>query len=130
MFVKFISGNNVKTKPEANMACNGEDVFIVDSVCTEYITRLLIFLENKRSVLNVALIVIPNGHAIPVEEKGGLIIPGGAKLKGALYVPNFKYNLLPISRLSKYLQYALPSFLIIMRSRSLIQSGKFQGGCI
>nr|GEX04774.1 hypothetical protein [Tanacetum cinerariifolium] len=99
-FVKFFSrsSNNVKAKPEANMAGNKDDVWIVDSGCIEYITHKSNLLENKKGTSNEAPVVIPNGHAIPVEGNGDFILPGGAKINGRL------------------------------RTRSLIGLGKCQGG--
>lgn len=136
-FVRFFSGfgNNVKIKPEANMAGNRDDVWVVDSSFTEYITHWLNLLENKSGTSNEAPVGIPNGHAIPVEGKGDFTLPEGAKLNGVLYVPNFKHNLLSVSRLSKELQCAVtffPDFFVIqeLRTRSLIGAGKCQGGCI
>nr|GEZ67102.1 putative Gag-pre-integrase domain, Gag-polypeptide of LTR copia-type [Tanacetum cinerariifolium] len=112
-FVKFFSrsSNNVEAKPEANMAGNKDDVWVVDSGCTEYITHKSNLLENKKVTSNEAPVVIPNGHAIPVEGKGDFILPGGAKINGVLYIPNFKHNL-----------------LLGLRTRNLIGSSKCQGG--
>nr|GFB23511.1 hypothetical protein [Tanacetum cinerariifolium] len=49
-FVKFFSrsSNNIKAKPEANMAGNKDDVWVVDSGCTEYITHKSNLLENRK----------------------------------------------------------------------------------
>nr|GEZ28282.1 Gag-pre-integrase domain, Gag-polypeptide of LTR copia-type [Tanacetum cinerariifolium] len=68
-FVKFFSrlSNNVEAKPEANMAGNKDDVWVVDSGCTEYITHKSNLFENKKGNSNEAPVVIPNGHAIPIE---------------------------------------------------------------
>nr|GFB08414.1 hypothetical protein [Tanacetum cinerariifolium] len=101
-FVKFFSrlSNNVEAKPEANMTGNKDDVWVVDSGCTEYITHKSNLLENKKGTSNEAPVVIPNGHAIHVEGNGDFILPGGAKINGGL------------------------------RTRSLIGSGKCQGGII
>nr|GEV80437.1 putative Gag-polypeptide of LTR copia-type [Tanacetum cinerariifolium] len=95
-FVKFCShsSNNVEAKHEANMAANKDDVWVVDSGCTKYITHKSNLLENKKDTSNEAPVVIPNGHVIPVEGKGDFILPGGAKINGVLYIPNFKLNLI------------------------------------
>nr|GEX85880.1 reverse transcriptase, RNA-dependent DNA polymerase [Tanacetum cinerariifolium] len=76
------------------MAGNKDDVWVVDSGCTEYITHKSNLLENKNGTSNEAPVVTPNGHAIPVEGRGDFIMPGGAKINGVLYIPNFKHNLL------------------------------------
>nr|GFA77205.1 Gag-pre-integrase domain, Gag-polypeptide of LTR copia-type [Tanacetum cinerariifolium] len=105
-FIKFFSrsSNNVEAKPEANMAGNKDDVWVVDSGCTEYITHKSNLLENNKGTSNEAPIVIPNGHAIPVDGKGDFILPRGAKINGVLHIPNFKHNLHSVSRICKDLQ--------------------------
>lgn len=135
MFVRLFSdsGNNVQIKPEANMAGKKDDVWVVDSGCTEYITHWPNLLENKKGTTNEAPVVIPNGHTIPVEGKGDFTLPGGAKLNGVLYVPNFKYNLLSVSRLTKDLKCAVtffPDFFVMqgLQTKSLIGAGKCEGG--
>nr|GEV58471.1 putative reverse transcriptase, RNA-dependent DNA polymerase, Gag-polypeptide of LTR copia-type [Tanacetum cinerariifolium] len=85
-FVKFFSrsSNNVEAKPKANMAGNKDDVWVVDSGCTEYITHKSNLLENKKGTSNEALIVKPNGHAIPGLHTRSLIRSG--KCQGGLYL--------------------------------------------
>nr|GEX12936.1 Gag-pre-integrase domain, Gag-polypeptide of LTR copia-type [Tanacetum cinerariifolium] len=106
VFVKFFSrsSNNVEAKPEANMAGNKDDVWVIDSGCTEYITYKSNLLENKKGTSNEAPVVIPNGHAIPVERNRDSILPGGAKINRVLHILNFKHNLLSVSRIYKDLQ--------------------------
>nr|GFA06896.1 Gag-pre-integrase domain, Gag-polypeptide of LTR copia-type [Tanacetum cinerariifolium] len=129
-FVKFFSrsSNNIEAKPEANMAGNKDDVWVVDSGCTEYITHKSSLLENKKGPSNEAPVVIPNGHAILVEGKGDFILAGGAKINRVLHITNFKHNLLSISRICKDLQCVVtfsPYFFVMqgLRTRSLIGSG-------
>ncbi|KAJ0457906.1 putative transcription factor interactor and regulator CCHC(Zn) family [Helianthus annuus] len=71
-FVKFFSGSNsgAETKPEANMAGKGDDTWVMDSGCTEYIAHEPELIENTKRTSCEALVVIPNGDAIPVEGKG------------------------------------------------------------
>ncbi|GJR58569.1 hypothetical protein Tco_1500731 [Tanacetum coccineum] len=45
-----------------------------------------------------APVVIPNGDSILVKGKGDHILPGGTKVNGVLYVPDFKCNLLSIRK--------------------------------
>ncbi|GJZ80943.1 putative RNA-directed DNA polymerase [Tanacetum coccineum] len=104
LFMNFFSGvgskNDVETKLEANLAGNRDNVWVVNSGCTEYITHQLNLLMNQKRTSNEAPVVIPNGSAILVMGRGEFSLPGGAKINGVLYVPNFKYNLLSVSRLS------------------------------
>nr|GFB38101.1 hypothetical protein [Tanacetum cinerariifolium] len=134
-FVKFFSrsSNNIKAKPDANMAGNKDDVWVVDSGCTEYITHKSNLLENKKGTSNEAPVVIPSGHAIPVEGKGDFILLGRAKINGVLHIPNFKHNLLSVSRICKDLQCAVTffsNFFVMqgLRTRSLIGLDKCQEG--
>nr|GEY69397.1 putative reverse transcriptase, RNA-dependent DNA polymerase, Gag-polypeptide of LTR copia-type [Tanacetum cinerariifolium] len=85
-FVKFFSrsSNNVEAKPEANMAGYKDDVWVVDSGCTEYITHKSNLLENKKGASNEAPVVIPNGHAISGLRTRSLI--GSGKFQGGLYL--------------------------------------------
>ncbi|GJZ90439.1 putative RNA-directed DNA polymerase [Tanacetum coccineum] len=53
-----------------------------------------------------------------VKEKGDYILPGGTKVNGALYVPDFKCTLLSVSRLSHDLYRAVWVFLIKHKSEA------------
>ncbi|GJU48850.1 putative RNA-directed DNA polymerase [Tanacetum coccineum] len=137
LFVNFFSGagskNDVETKHEANLAGNRDNVWVVDSGCTEYITHQLNLLMNLIRTSNEAPVVIPNGSAIPVMGRGEFSLPWEEKINGVLYVPNFKYNLLSMSRLSNDLQCAVtffPDFFVMqgLRTRNLIGAGRCQRG--
>ncbi|GFP91203.1 beta-glucosidase bogh3b [Phtheirospermum japonicum] len=98
LFLKHFSGlaNGKSSKPTANMA-HKEDVeveWIIDSGCTEYITHLSNVLVNKKEISLEELVVIPTGESILVKGKRDHTLPGGAKVKGVLYIPDFKCNLL------------------------------------
>nr|GEV70905.1 putative reverse transcriptase, RNA-dependent DNA polymerase, Gag-polypeptide of LTR copia-type [Tanacetum cinerariifolium] len=130
--------NQVVPEPAAFKAFqrrNKDDVWVVDSGCTEYITHKSNLFENKKGTSNEAPVVIPNGYAIPVEGKGDFIMLGGAKINGVLYILNFKHNLLSVSRICKDLQCAVtffPNFFVMqgLRTRSLIRSGFIKtNGC-
>ncbi|GJZ75415.1 putative RNA-directed DNA polymerase [Tanacetum coccineum] len=114
-FLKYFSriGNSKGTRPVANMAHkkDEEGEWIFDSGCTEYITYLSNILVNKKAAHFEAPIIIPNGDSIPVKGKRDYVLPGGTKVNGVLYVPDFKCNLL--SGLQK---------------RNLISAGRCQGG--
>ena len=101
--MKFFSSlsNNGEIKPKANMTGNRDDVWVVDTGCTENIIYKSNLLKNKKEISNEAPVIIPNGDTIPVEGKGDFLLPGGEKLKGVLYIPNFKHNLLSVSKICK-----------------------------
>ncbi|GKF10879.1 hypothetical protein Tco_0048805, partial [Tanacetum coccineum] len=80
-----------------------------------------------------AIVVIPNGDSIPVKGKKDYTLPGGTKVNGVLYVPDFKCNLLSVSRLSRDLQCCISSFLDFcvmqgLQRRNLIGAGRCKGG--
>ena len=132
LFLKHFSGtgSGKGTKPVANMTHKdgAEGEWIFDSGCTEYITYLSNILINKRATPFEAPVVIPNGDSIPVKGKGDYVLPGGAKVNGVLYVPDFKCNLLSVSRLSRDLQCSIsffPDFCVMqgLKRRNLIGAG-------
>ncbi|GJS33269.1 hypothetical protein Tco_0531651 [Tanacetum coccineum] len=114
LFLKHISGtgNSEGTKPVANMAHKEDEEceWNFDSGCTEYITYLSDILVNKKATHFEAPVVIPNGDSIPFKGKGDYILPGGTKVNEVLYVPDFKCNLLSVSRLSRDLQCCISFF--------------------
>ncbi|GJV45434.1 retrovirus-related pol polyprotein from transposon TNT 1-94 [Tanacetum coccineum] len=137
LFLKHFSGtgNSEGTKPVANMAHkeDEEGEWIFDSGCTEYITYLSDILVNKKTTHFEAPVVIPNGDSIPVKGKGDYILPGGTKVNGVLYVPDFKCNLLSVSRLSRDLQCCIsffPDFCVMqgLQRKNLIGAGRCEGG--
>ncbi|GKB54907.1 hypothetical protein Tco_0905660, partial [Tanacetum coccineum] len=114
-FLKHFSEtrNNEGTKLVTNMAHkeDEEGEWIFDSGCTEYITYLSNILVNKKATYFEAPVVIPNGDSIPLKGKGDYIHPGGTKVNGVLYVPEFKCNL-----------------LFGLQKRNLIGAGRCRGG--
>lgn len=137
LFIKHFSGtsDDEATGRIANMAGkNGlEGEWIIDSGCTEHITHLPDILKNKERISFESPVVIPNGEAIPVKGRGECTLPGGVKINGVLYVPNFNCNLVSVSRISKDLQCVVsffPDFCVMqgLRTRNLIGAGRCQGG--
>lgn len=114
MFVKHFtsSTNNDRMVHNANTTGykNSEDDWIIDSASTDHITFIPHLLENKKITLFEPHVVIPNGDSIHVERKRECTLPGGVKLLGVLYVPDFKCNLLSVGRISNDLQCAVTFF--------------------
>ncbi|GKC46077.1 hypothetical protein Tco_1063799, partial [Tanacetum coccineum] len=135
--LKHLSGmaNGKSSKPTANMA-HKEDVkgeWIIDSGCTEYITHLPNVLVNKKEASLEEPVFILTGESILVKGKGDHTLPGGAKVKGVLYISDFKCNLLSVSRLSCDLQCCIsffPDFYVMQgfQRRNLIGVGRCKGG--
>ncbi|GJS97691.1 putative RNA-directed DNA polymerase [Tanacetum coccineum] len=68
-----------------------------------------------------------------VKGKWDYILPGGTKVNGVLYVPDFKCNLLSVSRLSRDLHCCISLFLdfFVMQGlerKNLIGAGRCEGG--
>ncbi|GKB63927.1 hypothetical protein Tco_0920113 [Tanacetum coccineum] len=121
LFLKHFSGtgNSEGTKHVSNMAHkeDEEGEWIFDSGCTEYIIYLSDILVNNKATHFEAPVVIPDGDSVPVKRKEEYILPGGTKVNGVLYVPDFKCNLLFVSRLSRDLQFCISFFLVCQSSR-------------
>ncbi|KAI3680226.1 hypothetical protein L2E82_50551 [Cichorium intybus] len=138
MFLKlFGKTGDQKTSntPKANMAgkFNNKGEWILDSGATEYMTHDREFLHNLTIGSKETPVTIPNGETVPVEGIGEFTFKGAVKIKGVLFIPNFKCNLLSVSRLTKDLQCAItffPDFFVIqgLRTRDLIGTGKCTGG--
>ncbi|GKC56080.1 hypothetical protein Tco_1083678 [Tanacetum coccineum] len=137
LFLKHFSrtGNSEGTKPVANIAHkeDEEGEWIFDLGCTEYITYLSNILVNKKATHFKAPVVIPNWDSILVKGKGDYILPGGIKVNGVLYVPDFKCNILSISRLSRDIQCCISFFLDFyvmqgLQRRNLIGAGRCEEG--
>lgn len=131
------TGKAENTKPMANMAGKGDETetgeWIVDSGCTEYITHMSNALINKRNTPFEPPVVIPNGESIPIQGKGNHVLPGGIKIDEVLYVPDFNFNLLSVSRLTRDLQCSMtffPDFFIMqgLQRRNLIGVGRCRKG--
>lgn len=112
----------------------GNDDWIIDSGCTEHITRLSDILENKEITPFEKPVIIPNGESIPVRGKGNCRLTEEVKLNGVLSVTNFKCNLLSVSRITNDVQCAVtffPNFCVMqgLCMKNLIGAGKREGGC-
>ncbi|MFS7948515.1 putative RNA-directed DNA polymerase [Helianthus anomalus] len=123
------------TQPIANMAgnFNEEGDWIVDTGATEYMTHIREALENLSIHENEVPVTIPNGDYVPVKGRGELSLKGGIRIKNVPFIPNFKCNLLSVSRLTKDLHCAItffPDFFVIqdLSTRNWIGTGKCRDG--
>nr|GEV05155.1 hypothetical protein [Tanacetum cinerariifolium] len=132
LFLKHFSetGNSEGTKLVANMAHkeDEEGEWIFDSGCTEYFTYLSDILVNKKATHFEAPVVILNGDSILFRGIGDHILSGGTKVNGVLYVPNFKCNLLSVSRLSRDLQCCISFFSDFCVMQGLQRKNLFGAG--
>ncbi|KAM0065109.1 hypothetical protein Hdeb2414_s0003g00110971 [Helianthus debilis subsp. tardiflorus] len=138
-FINLFGSKYNKTEeedaPVINMAGNisKEGKWIVDSGATKHITHDDSLLKNKKKRKYEPPVTIPNGEAITIEGRGDYTLPNGVLVRDVLHVPEFKCNLLSVSRLSKDLKCAVilfPDFCVMqdLSSRTLIGVGECQGG--
>ena len=109
------------------------DKWIVDSGCTEHITHRSDALENRVKSRDEPPVIIPNGESIPVEGRGSHTLQNGTKVQDVLHVPQFTFNLLSVSKLTKDLSCAItffPNFFVMqgLHSRKLIGAGRCEDG--
>lgn len=123
------------TSPTIDMAgkINSLKHWIIDSGATEHITCDGTMLKNQTGIGSSAPVKIPNGEKVPVMGVGDISLPNGLKLNGVLNIPDFKCNLLSVSRLTRDLNCALiffPDFCVMqdLPSRTLIGVGRHCDG--
>ncbi|GJY05612.1 putative RNA-directed DNA polymerase [Tanacetum coccineum] len=100
---------------------------------TKHVSNMAHKEDEEESHHFEAPVVIPNGDSVLVKGKENYILPGGTKVNGVLYVPDFKCNLLSISRLSRDLQCCIsffPDFCFMqgLHRKNLIGAGICEGG--
>ncbi|CAL1354234.1 unnamed protein product [Linum trigynum] len=122
-------------EPTPHMAGNNPEPYdwIIDSGCNEHIVRDLSWLETVDATGQFPPVRIPNGASIPVTGVGTLNLNGSVKLDRVLHVPQFRCNLLSVSRLTKDNDVALlflgnVCVLQDLRSRTLIGLGQLHDG--
>ncbi|KAD3642198.1 hypothetical protein E3N88_31422 [Mikania micrantha] len=135
-FLKLFVGKNghEDTPHVANIAGreDSDEEWVVDSGATEHITYQRI-LNNLHTSSYETPVTIPNGESIPIKGKGDPLLKTGINVKGVLFIPDFKCNLLSVRKLTKDLQCAITFFPDIfmmqgLRTGDLIGVGKCSGG--
>lgn len=82
---------------------NLEDGWIMDMGATSY----MVFDENRKLITSISclnskhFVTLPNGSKVNVAKIGEVKISYKHTLKNVLFVPNFRYNLISISKLTK-----------------------------
>ena len=98
-----------------------DDDWVVDTGATDHITHQSHLLDKLLINNNERPVTIPNGESIPVKRKCEITFNDGINIKGVLFVPNFKCNLLSVRKLSKDLYCAVtffPDFLCYTGSKN------------
>lgn len=108
--------------------------WLIDPGATKHITHRSDFLENEATSQKKPLSLYQMGRRYQLLVRVSIrTLPGGVKIKGVLYVPNFNYNLLSVRKLTKDLNCAvtfLPDFFVIQElvMRDLIGMGSCTEG--
>ncbi|OIT08539.1 hypothetical protein A4A49_63157, partial [Nicotiana attenuata] len=99
----------------ANVAANNH-VWIVDSGATHHVTHCKNALSNlKRADHRIDGVQLPSGNKEHIAHTGDIVVIGDKTIEGVLYVPDFKFKLLSISKLTGQLCYSVgfyPDFCI------------------
>ncbi|OIT28395.1 hypothetical protein A4A49_57750, partial [Nicotiana attenuata] len=102
----------------ANVATN-DHVWIVDSGATHHVTHCKNALSNLKRVDNRTNgVQLPTGNKADITHIGDAVVLGDKTIEGVLYVPDFKFNLLLVSKLTKQLCCSVgfyPNFCIFQR---------------
>ncbi|CAL1398262.1 unnamed protein product [Linum trigynum] len=87
--------------PTAHMAGNSIDLseWLIDSGCNEHIVSDINWFDQVHYSHGHSPVRIPNGKCIPVEGIGSVVLNSQLTLHRVLHVPQFKCNLLSVSRL-------------------------------
>ncbi|OIT00070.1 hypothetical protein A4A49_59849, partial [Nicotiana attenuata] len=87
----------------ANIAAN-DHVWIVDSGATHHVTHCKNVLSNfKRADNRTDGVQLPTGNKADITHTGDAIVLGYKTIEGVLHVPDFKFNLLSVSKVTKQL---------------------------
>ncbi|KAL8151013.1 hypothetical protein V2J09_020821 [Rumex salicifolius] len=91
-----------KTRYSFCFLSNGLDSnWILDSGATDHITPHLSFLDNPNTVSKPTSMTLPNGHKSMIKHCGNISLNSTLQLSNILHVPDFCFNLVSISKLSK-----------------------------
>ncbi|KAK3034764.1 hypothetical protein RJ639_032277 [Escallonia herrerae] len=126
-------GNPSGNMASSNFSSKAADQCVIDTGATNHITHNIESLSNMASGLNISPIQIPNGDTVAVHALGWVALGKRLTLEQVLGVPEFHFNLLSVSKLTRDLNYALTflsGFCVIqdLPSRMLIGVGKEWNG--
>ena len=79
----------------------GKDVQVVNNRASDQVTPNMSLIIDMKPVKQHCCIVMPNGQLAQVKHIGLIKIGPTLVLKDALYVPDFQFNVLTVSKLTK-----------------------------
>jgi len=74
----------------------------VDTGASDHMYHHKELFSDLRALVRPSTVTLPNGKCVSVTYAGTILINHTLALHGVLYTPNFKYNLLSVSKLSNY----------------------------
>lgn len=114
-------------------ACRKE--WIIDTGASNHMIshKEMLNTANKRIVIEDKKVYLPNGDTVDVSHIGSCEIMDGKTLTNVLYIPDFRFNLLSVSRLTKELQCSVsffPNFCIFqdLSSGKVLEIGEENDG--
>ncbi|XP_075475807.1 uncharacterized protein LOC142512623 [Primulina tabacum] len=122
---------NIKSSSKVNLAASGL-CWIIDSGATDHVASSVELLESKR-ISGTTTIGLPNGSQAHIESIGSLRISPDIEIDDVLRVPEFKVNLLSVSKLTRALKCIVifsPDFCVVhdATTRKTIGLGKQHNG--
>ncbi|KAH0706360.1 hypothetical protein KY289_011436 [Solanum tuberosum] len=127
--------NTASTSGKTSSVINHSQVWIVDTGATNHmVSSLDMMVEDSVSKLaEVKLVYLLNGTTTQVSHVGSCALSARSLVTNALHVPDFKYNMLSISQLTKELGCSItffPNFCVFQElcSGKVKEVGKEEGG--
>ncbi|KAF7837746.1 uncharacterized protein G2W53_006228 [Senna tora] len=77
----------------------GSDKWVIDSGASSHVTGNVHFLTDIRLVRGLNTVTLPDGSVKYVSSVGTVCLSDAFQLKNVLYVPDFRYNLISVSKL-------------------------------
>ncbi|OIT04225.1 hypothetical protein A4A49_65313, partial [Nicotiana attenuata] len=101
--------NNKDSPSEATTQANNADIWIVDSGAIHHIFSTLDLMSDVSKITDKEKekVTLPNGGCAKIEHTGSSFLSAFDKLKNVLHVPDFKFNLMSVSKLTRDLSCAV-----------------------
>ena len=107
-FTSFIGINHVDHTQSLcllSFVSNWDNTWIVDTGASDHICHNEDLFFNIRVLTKSSMVTLPNGKRMTVTHASTIIVNHTLALYGVLYIPNFKYNLLSVSKLTSQYNY-------------------------
>ncbi|OIT33381.1 hypothetical protein A4A49_64066, partial [Nicotiana attenuata] len=89
----------------ASLICSASvEEWIVDSGATHHTTHKKEILSNVREMTEHSGVQLPIGNKADIKHTGSTVVLGNKSVDNVLHVPDFKFNLLSVSKLTKQLR--------------------------